>query len=434
MPADAVVLAPVSPASAPSRGSTLVLTLTDPVELLDAWRRVKRSGGQPGPDGVTIDAFENNLHHNLHELASAVRAGTYRPGRLGRHYLKKKDGGARVIGIPNVGDRVLQAAAADWLHARIEPLLSSKTFAYRPRLGPQRAATYAGRLGAEHAWVIAADVAKYFDSVNHEILLRLVHNLGVDRRDSSLIHEWLRAAPVDRGTTFLTVKGLPQGLTIAPSLANLYLQEFDGELEARNWPHVRFADDFVVFAATEDKARSRLEWMTEYLRTQRQLTFKPSKTSIIPVTRGFDFVGFRIDRECLRLPNDASDRFKASMEERLQRLPHDVEGTVRCVNDLTRGWRAYFGGVSEVLNRQIQVIEAWRRVRVAAALSKANLPQLWLAKMFESLLDLDSARRCFLLRPERLLPTGRPSEYCSQIRWHSQADERGGPPTPPTYS
>lgn len=365
--------------------------LCDRWELLDAWRRVKAAGAAAGPDGVSIQTFDQALERNLARLSDAVSSGGYRPGPLGRVFLKKRDGGTRIIGIPNVSDRVLHMAASQWLNQWIEPILLPQSFAYRPTMGPQRAATYCSRLAERHPWVIAADIAKYFDSVDHDILLKLLQTMRVAGRDRALLLAWLRATPLDRGASLLALKGLPQGLTIAPPLANLYLHEFDRRLVDAGWDHCRFADDFVVFAGTRSQAEERLAWMTSYLKTERRLSFKPTKTAIGPTTNGFDFVGFRIDQQCLRLPNDTPARFKVELESRLQRMGVDVDATVKSVNDLVRGWRAYYGGMSHILTRQLQGLEAWRRVRVAAALSTAGRPQLWLAKMFESLTTTDSA-------------------------------------------
>lgn len=359
--------------------------LGDRWELIDAWRRVKAGGAQAGPDGVTLQAFERDLERNVSSLAVAVTSGRYRPGRLGRQFLRKRDGGTRIIGIPCVADRVLQAAASRWLNELIEPLLLPSSFAYRPSLGPQRAAAYCAKLAAQHAWVVTADIAKYFDNVDHEVLMRLLQALHVSVRDREILLDWLRATPVDRKTPLMTVKGLPQGLTIAPPLANLYLHGFDCELRDAGWAHCRFADDFVVFADSQQDAAVRHAWMADYLQRERRLVFKAAKTAIEPTSRGFDFVGFRIDQECLRLPNDAQDRFKASLDERLQGLAARTDATVRSVNDLVRGWRAYYAGMSDILTRQLDVLEGWRRVRVAAAISRAGLPQLSNANRFDSL-------------------------------------------------
>ncbi len=290
-----------------------------------------------------------------------------------------------MIGIPNVRDRVLQAAAAQWLQERIEPILLPTTFAYRPALGPQRAAAYAARLAADYDWVITADIEKYFDNVDHDILAGVLGDIHVTPADLATLMAWLRATPIDRGTPFATVKGLPQGLTIAPSLANLYLHDFDRRLHHAGWKHARFADDFVVFATRQAEAGHMHQWMASYLATERKLKFKAAKTAMAPVAQGFDFVGFRIDRDGLRFSASTPDRFKTSLEARLRTLNGDLDGSVRTVNDLVRGWRAYYGGMSDMLNEQLAVLEGWRRVRIAASLSAAGHPQLWLTTMFESL-------------------------------------------------
>jgi group II intron reverse transcriptase/maturase/CRISPR-associated endonuclease Cas1 len=329
--------------------------------------------------------FEVGLEARVAALAASIASGTYRPGLLARRILTKKDGGFRAIGVANVCDRVLQTAAGQWLQARFEPLFRPMSFGYRPHLGPQRAALHAARLAASFTHVVNTDIERFFDTVDHGILMRLLAEQEIGQRDRDLLLAWLRATPLDRGTLLATVKGLPQGLPISPPLANLYLDEFDSRMGEQGFEHVRFADDFVVFASSEEDAIRARDWLASYLRSERRLALKATKTSVGLVAGGFDFVGFRIDAGGLGLQRGAAARFKGELSTRLEGLPTGFSESAKRVNDLVRGWRAYYGDLSTQLNEQLSRLDESRRRHTAAALEAAGRPAVMLESAFEAL-------------------------------------------------
>ncbi len=423
----------------PGSAGSLKAHLADRWTLHDTWRRVKRATGQAGPDRVTTAAFEGNLDQRIAALAASVATDRYRPGPIARQFLQKTDGGVRVIAIPNVADRLLQTAAGQWLQQLLEPRFLPCSFGYRPTMGPQRAALLAARLAGDHRWVVTADIEKYFDTVDHQILARLLRDIGVAQCDCDLVQSWLQATPVDAGTRLISVKGLPQGLTIAPPLANLYLHEFDEHLRDMHRAHVRFADDFVVFAHTEAEAIDIHHWIETYLRTDRKLKLKTAKTSVSPVANGFKFVGFRIDAAGLHIPAGSIARFKTSLNTRLQVLMTDLPTALQQVNDLVRGWRAYYGQMSRPIELELATLDTWRRAQTLAALTAAGQPEVLGDTAFESLRTIDVFAQGGEYGPEVLAepadPPIPPTTWTSPIAVPPrQAPTRTPEPTAPVAS
>ncbi len=353
--------------------------------LLDAWWHVKRGGGSPGPDRISTDRFENRLDAHIDSLLTRLAAGTYRAGPVARVFLPKPNGGSRAIGIANLEDRVLQTAAGQWLQQLLEPQFLDCSFGYRPGKGPQRSAVFAARIAARHTWAINADIEKFFDNVDHAILSRLLAEAGVESEDRALLLAWLRAPPLDRGAPLVTVKGVPQGLPVSPPLANLYLHGFDLMLANTGRPHVRYADDFIVFAHSEGEAAESLQAIAKFLRQERKLFLKASRTSVIPVEQGFEFVGFAVNGQGLSLSASAAERFKETYADRLRDLATDFSLATRRLNDVVRGWRAYYGGLSQAIDAQLADLDLWRREQATRALSGIGHPPSMVDGVFDSL-------------------------------------------------
>ena len=150
--------------------ATLTAAVSSVEGLREAWRRVYSSKGAPGLDGVTTKQFAEDADRRIDELATMVATGAYVPGALRRIAIPKATGGHRVLGIPTVSDRIIQTAAAIWLDAKFDPTFSPCSFAYRPLLGARRASDALARLMSANSWAVIADIEKFFDNVDHELL------------------------------------------------------------------------------------------------------------------------------------------------------------------------------------------------------------------------------------------------------------------------
>jgi len=377
-----------SAASARIQRSWFIDQMADEHMLREAWYRVQRGGKTGGVDGMTIDAFRLHVDRRLADLGQALRHDTYVPSPVKRVQIPKPSGGWRTLGLPTIADRIAQTAAALALHERIGALFSDRSFAYRPFLGPRRAALYLRSRLAAAPWVVTADIEKFFDNVEHRIMADQLRTVGVDDAGVRLIVKWLTAPAHDGRQRYQAVKGLPQGSPVAPILANLYLTGFDTTLEAEGFSHIRYADDFVVMAADEAEARRALGFVSTYLGSRLRLAIKPAKTQLAQSDQGFDFVGFRFSREAWTIPTASLDRFKEAITAVVGQPDRQVLPRVaKSHNDLVRGWRNYYHGNSTEMDRQLAELDAWRVSQCRTHLTACGQDPDGAVVWFERLVD-----------------------------------------------
>ncbi len=303
-----------------------------------------------------------------------------------------------------------RASTALVLLDQFGPGFSPASFAYRPGLGPRRAAEALAAALPATGWVVLADIEKFFDNVDHAILFAQLRAGGLDDGGAELLRRWLRASSVIAGhSRAQAVKGLPQGAPIAPMLANIYLTPFDHAVEQAGWTHVRYADDFVVVAGSEAEATVQLDFLRRWLRSDLNLAIKDAKTQMASVADGFPFVGFWLDGGGLSLPADRERRFKAAIGEILaapsrQRFP----AAAKRHNHVVAGWRNYYGAASKRLDYQFRALDAWRRLACTTFLKTAQLD--------DGLLDLGF---------ESLAPQAPLESLGGYPEWQAAADEQG---------
>lgn len=272
---------------------TALLHHVDVAALTRAFRRCKRRAA-PGVDGETVASYEQDLAPKLQDLHDRVQSGRYRPLPVRRVYIPKSDGGQRSLGLPALEDKIVQGAVAETLNAIYEIDFLGLSYGFRPRRSPHDAlsALHGALMTQCVNWVLDADVRKYFDSVDHEWLLRMLAHRIADRRILRLIRGWLRAGVLEGGKWSETVEGTPQGAGISPLLANIFLH-YVLDLWVHQWRRrrsrgrvilVRYADDFVLGFQYEDDARRMLVDLKGRL-SKFGLTLHEEKTRLIEFGR-----------------------------------------------------------------------------------------------------------------------------------------------------
>jgi RNA-directed DNA polymerase len=257
-----------------------------------AWKNVKANRGAPGPDGITLKEFFHTFRSRWPTVRQQLLEGTYEPSPARRKSIPKPDGSERHLGIPNIQDRLIQQAILQVLTPIFDPGFSVSSFGFRPKRSAQDAAKQVQahiRSGYRHC--VDMDLSKFFDRVQHDVLLARVARKVHDTRLLRLIGRYLRAGVMVDTQLQPSPEGTMQGGPLSPLLANILLDDFDKELEQRQLRFVRYADDFLVFTKTKEAARRVYVSVGRYLTRKLKLVVNRQKSRICS-TDGVEFLGF----------------------------------------------------------------------------------------------------------------------------------------------
>jgi group II intron reverse transcriptase/maturase len=372
-----------------------------PEVVSQAIRSVKQNAGAPGPDGMTVGELDAIWSAHGARICQTLVDGTYIPRPVRRVTIPKPGGGERMLGIPTVLDRVVQMMLLSVLEPVFEPLFSDSSFGFRPGRSQHDAVWQAKEYVDQGLhWVVDMDVEKFFDRVNHDVLMARVARKVSDKRMLKLIRRYLNAGILLDGVVVRSHEGTPQGGPLSPLLANILLDDLDKELESRGLRFVRYADDCNIYVGSEAAASRVLESVTRFLEKKLRLRVNRAKSAAAPVPErkflGFCFQG-RGRAWQITISDRSLERFKDRVREltsRVRRIPGKL--MLEELNRYVRGWAGYYARYFGT-HKQLDALDTWIRLRV----------RQWLWKQWKT----PACRRRNLLRGGVRPPLARKAMY-----------------------
>src|SRR5271163_3170761 len=353
--------APESPAVT----EQLMEEVCDGENLQSAWKRVRRNQGSPGVDGMTIDDATGYLREHWPSTRSQLLDGTYQPKPVKRVEIPKPDGGVRKLGVPCVVDRLIQQAVLQVLQERWDPTFSEHSYGFRPGRSAHQAVAQAQRYVAEgYNVVVDLDLEKFFDRVNHDILMSRVAGRISDKRVLKLIRAFLNAGVMEDGLVSPVDEGTPQGGPLSPILSNLVLDDLDKELARRGHRFCRYADDCNIYVRSRRAGERVMASVSRFLTSKLRLKVNEAKSAVArPEER--KFLGFSIsnDGSERRIAPKALDKFKEQIRDMSRRTRGlSLQQLIKELKPYIVGWRGYFGFCQTP--RVLTNLEAWIRRRL----------------------------------------------------------------------
>jgi len=337
--------------------------------LRSAFREVAANGGAAGVDHVTVAMFADRLDDNLDFLSETLRSGSYVPQAVRRTWIPKPGSSERrPLGVPTVRDRVVQNALRHVLEPIFEKEFAEHSYGFRPGRGCHDAlARVEQLLEAGYTHVVDVDLKSYFDTLDHKILMGLLAEHVSDGRVLDLLGTLLGQGILEDGSTWTPEQGSPQGSVLSPLLSNIYLNPLDHLMARHGFEMVRYADDFVVLCRSPEEAQAALELIRSWVE-QARLTLHPTKTRVVHVDEGFDFLGYHFAGGD-RWPRQKSlKKFRATIRHKTRRTNGSSLRTIIADVNLTlRGWFEYFQYSHWTTFNQH---DAWIRMRLRSILRK----------------------------------------------------------------
>jgi len=354
-------------------GGPLMEAIVERDNLRKALAHVKRNKGAAGIDGMSLDALAPHLKEHWPAIRAQLLEGTYKPQPVRRVEIPKASGGTRSLGIPTVLDRFIQQAVMQVLQADWDGTFSEASFGFRPRRSAHQAVERAqAYIASGHAVVVDIDLEKFFDRVNHDILMGLVAKRVTDKHLLRLIRGFLNAGVMEEGLVSPTEEGTPQGGPLSPLLSNLMLDVLDKELETRGLNFVRYADDCNIYLRSQRAGERVMAGIEKFLHKRLKLRVNKAKSAVArPVKRkflAFSFTNRKQPRR--RIAPQSLARFRSRVREMTRRTRgKSLAQIVKELSVYLIGWRGYFGfcqtpsvlrKLDEWLRRRLRAI-AWKQ-------------------------------------------------------------------------
>lgn len=350
---------------------SLIDKVHKPANLWSAWCKTAQNNGSAGVDGITIGSFEREAEANVKYLGEQLRQGTYRPKPIRRTYIAKSGGKQRPLGIPTVGDRIVQGAVRQVIEPIFEKEFAPHSYGFRPGRGCKDALRRVDQLLKSGCrYVVDADLKSYFDTIPHDRLMSQVGKRVADGRVLKLIESFLTARIMEGLDQWTPMAGAPQGAVLSPLLSNIYLNPLDHVMAASGWQMVRYADDFVVLCQSKEQAQAALEAVKAWT-AQAGLSLHPEKTRIADVqSESFEFLGYRFDRGRRFPRNKSMAKLRDTIRAKTRRTEgRTMEVIVQDVNRTLRGWFGYFKHSHRTV---FGGVDGWVRGRLRSLLRKRH--------------------------------------------------------------
>lgn len=351
--------------------SKLMKWLVSKENMNEAYRRVVRNKGAPGVDDVTTEDLKGYLNKNWVEIKQQLLEGTYQPQPVKRVEIPKPNGGVRKLGIPTVMDRLIQQAIYQTIEIYFEPCFSNNSYGFRPRRHAAMAINQAKKFIREgRRWVVDMDLEKFFDKVNHDILMERIRRKIKEPKILTLIRRYLKSGIMEGGIVTANKEGTPQGGPLSPLLSNIMLDDLDKELEKRGHKFCRYADDCNIYVKSEKAGRRVLESITRFLEKKLQLKVNRDKSAVDkPWQRKFLGYSFTSSKETKIRVHEKSKESLRKKVKALCRIARGMNMEIfirKKLNPLLRGWGNYFRYTDT--KSPMKVLDSWIRRRLRTVL------------------------------------------------------------------
>lgn len=345
--------------------TSLMARVLERDNLMRALKQVKRNKGAPGVDGMTVEQLPDHLKHHWPTLKDQLRSGSYHPQPVRRVSIPKPNGDKRHLGVPTVIDRFIQQVLLQVLQQDWDGTFSESSFGFRPKRSAHQAVRQAQHYVRDgNRWAVDMDLAKFFDSVNHDILMQRIKRRVADKSVLILINRILNAGISIDGTLKASRAGTPQGGPLSPLLANLLLDELDKTLEARGHRFTRYADDCNIYVKSRRAGERVLHSIKGYLSNTLKLSINAAKSAVDRPWRR-RFLGFTLSPKDKRLK--VSDKAINAFKQKVRRLSSRTRGRtiytiIAELRQYIQGWKAYYQ-LAEVTS-PLRDIDKWIRRRL----------------------------------------------------------------------
>jgi group II intron reverse transcriptase/maturase len=356
-----------TPGTAQKNGAGLLERILHRDNLNAAYKRVRRNGGAAGIDAMTVDEMLPYLKKHGQGLIQSIREGRYKPKPVRRAEIPKPDGGVRLLGVPTVIDRMVQQAIAQVLQPIFERSFSDSSYGFRPKRNARQAIEQAKNYyGEGYTQVVDLDLAKYFDTVNHDLLMDMVSGQVGDAGVLELIRKFLKSGVMEKGLVSAATEGTPQGGNLSPLLSNIYLTKFDQMLESRGHKFVRYADDCNIYVKSRRAAERVMASCKKYLEGKLKLKVNMEKSRTGSPLR-LKFLGFSLYKTGkgtgIRPHGKALKRFRDKIRELTSRKQgKPIAAILAKLKQYTAGWLGYYAAAD--MKQQAKTLNEWTRRRI----------------------------------------------------------------------